>query len=168
VSNILLELQPIQVDFSVSLGRIERKILRLLQTQGRISNVELAHQTGLSESPCFRRVKQLEESGVIRGYAAIVDQRSIGLEVTAFVQITLDKRKEADTQRFRAMVAAEEHIIECHATTGAHDYLLKVVARNIDHFSELCMQHILKYPGVSNVESSFSLLEVKCSRSLPT
>ena len=151
----------------IALSRNEREILRALQLDGRLSNVELAKQVGLSESPCFRRVRQLEESGVIAGYAAVLDRRRLGLEVTAFVQVTLDKQKHADPSRFLAKVAEEPHIVECHAMSGGYDYLLKVVARNIEHFSELCMEHVLRYPGVSNVESSFSLREFKCSRSLP-
>lgn len=152
----------------MTLGRREKDILRILQRNGRISNADLAQQVGLSESPCFRRVKQMEASGLIAGYAATVDQRKLGLEVTAFVQVTMEKQSEADTEKFLDRVAAEEHIVECFATSGSHDYLMKVVARNIDHFSDLTMRRILKYPGVKNVESSFSLLEIKNNRALPT
>lgn len=151
----------------MQLDHTERQILRLLQGDGRMSNVELAERVGLSESPCYRRVKQLEQSGLIRGYAAIVDQRLLGLEVTAFVLVTMEKQPDAATEAFIAAVQAEEHIVECYATSGSHDYLMKVVARNIDHFSELCMQRILKFPGVMHVESSFSLMEIKHSRVLP-
>jgi Lrp/AsnC family transcriptional regulator, leucine-responsive regulatory protein len=122
---------------------------------------------GLSESPCYRRVRQLEQAGVITGYAAVVDQRRLGLDVTAFVLVTMEKQPDAATEAFLAAVQAEEHIVECYATSGSHDYLMKVVARSIDHFSELCMQRILKFPGVMHVESSFSLKEVKHSRVLP-
>jgi len=145
----------------------ERKILRLLQSDGRMPNVELASRVGLSESPCFRRVKRLEEAGVIKGYAAVVDQRRLGLDVTAFVLVTMEKQPDAATEAFLDCVREEEHIVECFATSGSHDYLMKVVARNIDHFSELCMQRILKFPGVMHVESSFSLQEIKHSRVLP-
>ena len=151
----------------MELDATERRILRLLQSNGRMSNVELAEHIGLSESPCFRRVKQLEKSGLIRGYAAMVDQRLLGLEVTAFVLVTMEKQPDAATEAFIAAVEAEEHIVECYATSGSHDYLMKVVARSIDHFSELCMQRILKFPGVMHVESSFSLKEIKHSRVLP-
>jgi Lrp/AsnC family transcriptional regulator, leucine-responsive regulatory protein len=104
---------------------------------------------------------------VITGYAAVVDQRRLGLDVTAFVLVTMEKQPDAATEAFLAAVQAEEHIVECYATSGSHDYLMKVVARSIDHFSELCMQRILKFPGVMHVESSFSLKEVKHSRVLP-
>ena len=144
-----------------------RKILEKLQSNGRLSNVDLSDQIGLSESPTFRRVKQLEDSGVITGYAALVDQRMLGLDVTAFVLVNMEKQSESATASFHASVATEPHIIECHAMSGAHDYLMKVVARNIDHFSEICMQRILKFSGVLHVESSFSLREFKHSRVLP-
>jgi len=133
-----------------------------------MSNVELSQHIGLSESPTFRRVRQLEESGVIAGYAAVVDQRRLGFEVTAFVQVSMEKQPDSATEAFHQRVQDEPHIIECHAMSGGHDYLMKVVARNIDHFSEICMQRILKFPGVRHVESSFSLKEIKHSRVLPS
>ena len=145
----------------------EKAILRLLQEDGRLSNAALADQVGLSESPTYRRVKQLEEQGVITGYSAVADQRKLGLEVTAFVQVTMERQPDSATESFHACVAAEEHIVECHAMSGSHDYLMKVVARNMDHFSALCMEQILKYPGVQHVESSFSLRPIKLSRVLP-
>ncbi len=151
----------------MKLEKSERLILSLLQQNGRMPNVELAEGIGLSESPTFRRVKQLEQSGAIQGYTAIVNQRQIGLEVTAFVLVSLEKQPDATTAAFHQCVLAEPHIIECHAMSGSHDYLMKVVALGIDHFSELCMQRILKFPGVSHVESSFSLNEIKHSRALP-
>lgn len=152
----------------MSLDALERRILTALQTAGRMSNVELAQHIGLSESPCLRRVKQLEEAGIIAGYAAVVDQRKLGLDVTAYVLVTMAKQPDSTTEAFHAAVRTEPHIIECHAMSGSHDYLMKVVAGSMDDFSELCMQHILKFPGVQHVESSFSLKEIKNSRVLPT
>lgn len=145
----------------------EREILLALQSQGRISNVELAERIGLSESPCFRRVKALEEGGVISGYSARLNQRALGLQVTAFVLVNIEKQDDSKQRAFLAQVEAEDHIVECHAMSGSHDYLLKVVARNMDHFSELSMQRILKFSGVVNIESNFSLLAVKENAGLP-
>jgi Lrp/AsnC family leucine-responsive transcriptional regulator len=150
-----------------ALDRAERDILRTLQTDGRVSNVDLAERVGLSESPCFRRVRRLEDNGVISGYAALLDQRKLGLQVTAFVQISLDKQDDSLLRKFLASVEAEQFIIECHAMSGGHDYLLKVVAYSMDHFSELSMERILKFPGVKNIESNFSLKEIKHSLALP-
>ena len=151
----------------MELDKAEREILRILQRDGRVSNVELAERTGLSDSPCFRRVKRLEESGLISGYSARLDQRKLGLQVTAFVQVTLDKQDDRQQRDFLARVEAEEYIVECHAMSGSHDFLLKVVAYNMDHFSELSMQRILKFPGVKNIESNFSLMAVKQDTALP-
>lgn len=150
-----------------SLDRTEYRILEVLQRNGRISNVELAEAVGLSESPCLRRVRGLEEQGVIAGYSATLDQRRIGLQVTAFVQVQLEKHDDQKTQAFLGQVKRETHIIECHAMSGAYDYLLKVVAQNMDHFSEIAMQGILRFPGVKDIESSFSLLTVKQASPLP-
>lgn len=153
---------------TIQLDKAEKRILDILQSDGRVSNVELAERIGLSESPTFRRVKALEEAGVIEGYAAVVDQRRLGLTVTAFVQVSMEKQPDSATEAFHQCVLDEPHITECHAMSGTHDYLMKVVARNIDHFSEICMQRILNFPGVRHVESNFSLRAVKQSRTLPS
>ena len=105
---------------------------------------------------------------MIEGYAAVVAQRALGLAVTAFVWVALDQQSDAEAEGFRRRVQNEPHIVECHATSGSHDYWMKVVARDMDHFSELVMRHILHYPGVRNVESSFSLQEIKHAWALPT
>ena len=151
----------------MTLDRVEIDILQALQSEGRISNVELSERVGLSESPCFRRVRQLEERGIISGYAARLDRRELGLQVTAFVQVTLEKQDDRKQRDFLAQVETEEHIVECHAMSGSHDYLLKVVARSMDHFSDLSMNRILKFAGVKNIESNFSLLAVKEGGPLP-
>jgi len=152
---------------SSTLDRTEYRILEALQKNGRMSNVELAEAVGLSESPCLRRVRALEEQGIIAGYSATLDQRRIGLQVTAFVQVQLEKHDDQKTQAFLDQVGLEAHIIECHAMSGAYDYLLKVVAQSMDHFSEIAMQGILRFPGVKDIESSFSLLTVKQASPLP-
>jgi Lrp/AsnC family transcriptional regulator, leucine-responsive regulatory protein len=147
--------------------RAEKEIVQVLQRDARISNVELAEAVGLSESPCYRRVRGLEEAGVIDGYGARINQRALGLQVTAFVLVTLEKQDDRKQKAFLAQVEAEDHIIEAHATSGSHDFLLKVVARNMDHFSELAMEQILKFSGVKNIESNFSLKAVKEMAPLP-
>jgi Lrp/AsnC family leucine-responsive transcriptional regulator len=108
----------------MQLDRAEREILRILQKEGRISIVELASRIGLSESPSFRRIKALEQAGVINAYAAQLDQRKVGLQVTAFVQITLEKGDGSKLRTFLAQVEAEEYIVECHEMCGSCDYLL--------------------------------------------
>lgn len=151
----------------MQLDRTECEILRILQKEGRISIVELASRVSLSESPTFRRVKALEQAGVISSYSAQLDQRKVGLQVTAFVQIILEKGDAAKLRTFLAQVEAEDYIVECHGMSGSCDYLLKVVATSMDHFSELCMQRILNFAGVKNIESQFSLWAVKQGTPLP-
>ncbi len=149
------------------MNKVEQKILERLQEDGRISNVQLAELVGLSESPTFRRVKLLEESGMIRGYVALLDQRKLGLQVTAYVSVRMEKQPDQGRNEFHRRVADEPYIVECHAMSGAFDFLMKVVARDMDHFADLCMQEILKFPGVAHVESSFSLNAIKSSHALP-
>lgn len=151
----------------MKLDKSERQILRLLQREGRLSNVDIAQRVGLSESPCLRRIKALEKSGVIDFYAAKLNQRLLGLQVTAFVLVTLEKNDEQKRQRFLQQVKDEDYIVECHTMTGAYDYLMKVVATSMDHFSDLCMNRILKFSGVNNIESQFSLQVVKENAGLP-
>lgn len=152
---------------SLKLGRHEKDILRTLQQYGRISNVDLAEASGLSESPCYRRMRAMETAGVIEGYGARLDQRSLGLQVTAFVLVTLETQDDRKLSKFLSAVEAEEFIIEAHAMSGSHDFLFKMVARSMDHFSDLIMNRILKIPGVKNVESIFSLRAVKENAPLP-
>lgn len=149
------------------MDKIDQQLLNALQDDGRIANVQLAERVGLSESPTFRRVKLLEASGLISGYVAILDQHQLGLQVTAYVSVRMEKQPDQEQHAFHQCVADEPHIIECHAMSGAYDFLMKVVARDMDHFAELCMQKILKYPGVHHVESSFSLKAIKSSHALP-
>lgn len=143
------------------LDAADRRILTELQRHGRLSNVELAERVGLSESPCLRRVRNLEKEGVIAGYAALLDRRALGLEVVAYVQVNLDQRSEADTHAFVQAVQDAPWVVECVAVSGTHDYLLKMVARNIDHFGELTMQKLLHFPGVTDVRSNLVLESIK-------
>ena len=144
----------------------DRRILVVLQRAGRMSNVALARQVGLSQSNCLRRLKNLDKAGIIESYAAVVDKRRLGFTITAFVLVTLEKQP-SDKADFHARVVDEPHIVECHAMSGTHDYLLKVVARDMEHFSALVMNGILKYPHVRDMQSSFSLREIKKLQGLP-
>ncbi len=139
----------------------DQKILTALQADGRISNTDLSRKVGLSESPCLRRVRKLEEDGVITGYSALLDNRKLGLEIVAYVQVNLDQRSEADTNAFVQAVRKAPWIVECVAISGTHDYLLKVAARNIDHFGELTMKKLLRFPGVTDVTSNLVLASIK-------
>jgi Lrp/AsnC family leucine-responsive transcriptional regulator len=139
----------------------DKKILAELQANGRISNTELSRKVSLSESPCLRRVRNLEDDGVIGGYSALLDHRKLGLEIVAYVQVNLDQRSEADTNAFVKAVRKAPWIVECVAISGTHDYLLKIAARSIDHFGELTMKKLLRFPGVTDVTSNLVLASIK-------
>ena len=139
----------------------DRKILTELQADGRISNTDLSRQVGLSESPCLRRVRNLESDGVIAGYSVLLDHRKLGLEIVAYVQVNLDQRSEADTNAFVNAVRKATWIVECVAISGTHDYLLKIAAKNIDHFGELTMKKLLRFPGVTDITSNLVLASIK-------
>jgi Lrp/AsnC family leucine-responsive transcriptional regulator len=139
----------------------DQDILAELQANGRISNTDLSRKVGLSESPCLRRVRKLEGDGVIAGYSALLDHRKLGLEMVAYVQVNLDQRSEANTNAFVKAVKKAPWIVECVAISGTHDYLLKVAARNIDHFGELTMKKLLRFPGVTDVTSNLVLASIK-------
>lgn len=145
----------------------ELRILQALQADGRMSNVQLASRVGMSESPCLRRVRALEEAGVIRGYGARLDRRRLGLDILAFVQVSIDQRDDNFAEEFLAAVRREPLIVECYAMSGSHDYLLKVVARSMDEFSELTMRRIPRWPVVQHVSSNFVMDELKANEGLP-
>lgn len=149
------------------LTRTDRRILEVLQTEGRLSNVELAARVGLSASPCLRRVKALEEVGLISSYVALLDRRKLGLDVVAYVEVQVDRRGDAGADAFRQMVLREPAVVACQAMTGAFDYLLKVVTPNLDTYADFTMKRLLKTPGVKDVRSSFVLETIKDSTALP-
>ncbi len=139
----------------------DKKILTELQADGRVSNTDLSRQVGLSESPCLRRVRNLESVGVIAGYSVLLDHRKLGLEIVAYVQVNLDQRSEADTNAFVNAVRKATWIVECVAISGTHDYLLKIAAKHIDHFGELTMKKLLRFPGVTDITSNLVLASIK-------
>jgi Lrp/AsnC family leucine-responsive transcriptional regulator len=145
----------------IDLDTTDQRILSELQVNGRLSNVELAERVGLSESPCLRRVRNLEKQGVIAGYAALLDRRKLGLNMVSYVHVNLDQRSEASTNAFVRAVQDAPWIVECVAVSGTNDYLLKVAAKDIDHFGELTMKKLLRFPGVTDVTSNLVLASIK-------
>jgi len=150
-----------------ALNRIDRRILEILQGDGRLSNLELAERVNLSPSACLRRVRALEEGGVIRRYAALVDPGKVGLGLRAFVTVKLEKRGRMPTDAFTQAVQDWPEVVGCHSTTGDMDYLLRVHVADLEHFSRFVMDSLLKHPGVLDVKSSFVLEEVKETTALP-
>ena len=151
----------------VKLDRIDRRIVEALQRDGRLANNELAAKVSLSPSPCLRRVRSLEESGVIKGYVALVDPLKVGLQMLAYVSVKLEKKGEMPAEEFSIAVNTWSEVTECYAMTGDVDYLLRVQVRDLDHFSSFLMGKLLKQPGVVDLKSSFALGRVKETTVLP-
>jgi Lrp/AsnC family leucine-responsive transcriptional regulator len=143
------------------------RILRALQDNGRIANVDLAEAVGLSPSPCLRRTKQLEASAVIRGYVALLDRKKLGFGVEAFVQVSLDRHQDRLDGAFREAVLAHNEIVGCYVMTGEMDYLLHVLVRDLEAYGQFTMGVLLKMPGVKDVKSSLALEVVKDSTAVP-
>ncbi len=149
------------------MDRTDLMILDRLQRDGRISNADLAQQVALSPSPCLRRVKQLEEAGVVRGYVALLDPRKLGLGLQAYVTVIVAKRSDSQIHAFHAAVQGWPEVLGCFALTGDMDYLLHVIADDLEHFSRFLLDRLLKQDGVTSVKSSFVLQPVKDTTALP-
>src|SRR5579862_1082611 len=150
-----------------AMNRTDRRLLEILQRDGRLTNLELSSRVNLSPSACLRRVRALEEAGVIRSYAALLDAKRVGLGLLAFVNVKLEKRGRMPTDAFARAVKDWPEVLACHALTGDMDYLLRVQVEGLDHFSRFVMDSLLKHPGVLDVKSSFVLEEVKETTALP-
>jgi|ERR1051326_2090331 Lrp/AsnC family leucine-responsive transcriptional regulator len=149
------------------LDDFDLKILHALQSEARLTNVQLAERIGLSPSPCLRRVKRLESEGVIEGYSAKINRRKLGLGVTVFVAVGLDRHREEEAERFRKVVMRLPQVISCHAVSGEADFLLEVVLSDLNQYTEFVLKRLRKIPGVKDLHSSFSLETVKPASALP-
>lgn len=149
------------------LDAIDRKILAVLQADGRKSIAELSGEVGLSPSPCLRRVKALEEAGLISRYAAVLDQRKAGLPVSVFVSIKLERQQEEALDAFSAAIRGWPEVLECYLMTGPRDYLLRVVAADLDAYERFLKEKLTRLDGIASIESSFALEQVKYSNILP-
>ena len=147
--------------------KTDLKILAALQQDGRLTNARLADQLSLSETPCWRRLKRLEQEGYIRNYQANLDRRKLGFGVMAFVQISCIDHDESSTRKFEEVVQYSDNVLSCHNTTGEADFLLQVVARDLDDYSAFVENTLRKLPGVTAIRSNISLREVKSSSRLP-
>ncbi|MCX7325122.1 MAG: Lrp/AsnC family transcriptional regulator [Hyphomicrobiales bacterium] len=151
----------------VDLDSRDRTILRLLQQDGRITNAELAERVHLSPSACLRRVKQLEEAGLIKSYAMFLDEKIAGFPGTAFVSVTLDQQGRASLDRFEKAIMQYDEVLECYLLAGNHDYLVRVVYRDSADFERIHSEIITQLPGVSRVQSTMTLRTIKRSSALP-
>jgi Lrp/AsnC family leucine-responsive transcriptional regulator len=148
------------------LDAIDRKILELLQADGRISLADLAEKVGLSPSPCLRRVRMLED-GVISRYVAVLDQRAVGLPVSVFVSIKLEKQRQESLDRFAKAVERWPEVLECYLMTGSRDYWMRVVVPDLDAYERFVKQKLTRVEGIASIESSFALEQVKYTNVLP-
>jgi DNA-binding Lrp family transcriptional regulator len=151
----------------IKLDRIDRKILSLLQEDGRQPNNDLAERVGLSPSPCLRRVKVLEEAGVISRYVALVDPALVDLPVNIFVSVSLERQVEERLAAFEAAVMKWPEVLECYLMTGDADYLLRVVVPDLASYERFLKEHLTRIPGVASIRSSFALKQVRYRTALP-
>ncbi|MDX2155111.1 MAG: Lrp/AsnC family transcriptional regulator [Hyphomicrobiaceae bacterium] len=150
-----------------SLDDIDRRLLAALQANGRLTATELAERVGLTVSPCLRRLRILEDAGVIRGYTALLDQKKVGLPVSVFVSIKLERQSEEAMRAFEDAIRAAPEVLECYLMTGPRDYLLRVVASDLADYERFVKLRLTRIAGIANIESSFALGQVKHTGTLP-
>jgi len=162
----------------IELDAIDRRILAILQKDGRLANQDIADRVNLSPSPCLRRIRRLEESGVIRGYVALLEPGMLGLGLLAYVNVRLEKRgvvpaspgmknQQTHAESFRDAVRGWPEVVACDAMTGEMDYLLRVQVEDMAHFSRFVQDELLHHPSVIDVKTSFSLERIKETTALP-
>ncbi|ODT71406.1 MAG: AsnC family transcriptional regulator [Pelagibacterium sp. SCN 63-23] len=149
------------------IGALDRRILRALQEDGRMTVQALADKVGLSPSPCLRRVRQLEKAGVISGYSANIEQKAVGLPVSVFISIKLERQRAGNLDAFGAAISRWPEVMECYLMTGQFDFLLRVVCADLEAYEHFLRDKLTQLEGVASIESSFSLGAVKFSRVLP-
>ncbi|WP_305968853.1 MULTISPECIES: Lrp/AsnC family transcriptional regulator [unclassified Mameliella] len=151
----------------MTLDETDRRILRVLQRKGRISNADLSDEVHLSASACHRRVQRLETEGYVRDYVALLDARRMGFPSTVFVEITLTTQADEVLEAFEKAVTRVPAILECHLMAGTADYILKVVAEDTEDFARIHRQYLSRLPGVAQMQSSFALRTVFRTTALP-
>jgi Lrp/AsnC family leucine-responsive transcriptional regulator len=152
---------------STQLDEIDRKILRLLQQDGRMTIAELSAKAGLSPSPCLRRIRLLEQAGVIARYVAVLDQQEVGLPISVFASVKLEKQREEALNRFAKAIEKWPEVLECYLMTGPRDYLLRIVVADLAAYERFLKQKLTRLDGIASIESSFALEQVKYTNVLP-
>jgi Lrp/AsnC family leucine-responsive transcriptional regulator len=146
---------------NVNLDKFDLQILRLLRSDGRLSVQALAEAIGLSPTPTARRLKRLEECGIIKGYSALIDESALGFDVTVFVSVQLDRQVDNALAQFEAAIKTFPEVVDCWLMTGNRDYLIRVVTRDLRDFEHFLVGRLTKVPGVANIESSIPLRRIK-------
>ena len=150
-----------------SLDEIDLKILEILEADGRLTNVELADKVGLSTSPCLRRVRRLEAEGVIEGYGARINRGKVGLGLTAFVEVKLERPRESDAAKFRKAMQHLPQVLSCYLISGRPDFLMEVTVSDLNQYSNSLLKNLRDHSEIKEVQSSFVLETVKASSPLP-
>jgi Lrp/AsnC family leucine-responsive transcriptional regulator len=151
----------------MDLDRYDAAILDELQRDGRLSIVDLAEEVGLSSTPCARRLKLMEQAGIIQGYTAVIDPNRLGLKVQAFVQVRLTRHTDENIEQFRRAVDSLEEVVSCHAMTGAYDLLLQVAVTDLEQLSNVVLKKLMSIRAVRDVHSSIVLHTIKRSSRIP-
>ncbi len=146
---------------------IDRLILHYLQNDARISNIELADKIGLSPSPCLRRVKALEDKGIIRRYVGLVDPKALGLPISIFINISLERQERSQMEEFEGKIKSFPEVMGCYLMTGSSDYLVRIVVPELEAFERFLADHLTRIPGVSNIQSSVAIKQVVYNTELP-
>lgn len=149
-----------------NIDEIDLKIIAAVQADGRITTHDLAARVGLSPSPCARRLRLLEEAGVIKGYTAVIDQTKVGLPISAFASVKLELQREEHLGRFAQAVADWSEVADCYLMTGRHDYLLRIVVADLAAYERFLMHKLTRLKGVASIETSFALGQMKRSEAL--
>src|SRR3712207_3020648 len=151
----------------IELDGIDLRILNALQADGRLTNQELADQVGLSPSPCLRRVRRLERDGFIRAFRAVLDRESVGLGLTVFVEIKVEKHSRDNAQALREALDALPEVVACHMVSGTADFLAEIVVPNLKAYERLLTERLLTLPMIGDIRSNFALTRVKSDTALP-
>lgn len=151
----------------MNFDRFDKKILRLLQQDSRVTNQILAEQVGISPSPCWRRVKRLEDEKIIKGYGVNLDRRKINLGVMVFIRVSIDRHSEVEAKKFEEKVLELDNVVACYSIGGDADFLLQVVSRDLDTYADFAMKTIRRLPGIKEMQSMFTLKEIKTFKGFP-
>ena len=151
----------------MKLDRTDYRILHYLQNNARINNVELAEAVGLSPSPCSRRVKALEQAGVIKRYAGIVDAGAVGLPISIFINVSLERQERSHMEDFEQHIRSYPEVMECYLMSGSYDYLVRIVVPDLQAYERFLADRLTRIPGVANIQSSFALKQVAYNTELP-
>ncbi len=157
----------VQSSLQVDIDETDKTILRLLQADGRVSNAEIARRVGLSAPATHARIRRLEEDGVIRRYATLLDRETIGYDMVCFINVSLQLHQFEAIERFKELVQDMPEVLECHHITGEFDYLLKAVFRNRDELQAFVVNKLTPIPGMARINTSLVLIEIKATQELP-